>query len=300
MCVQGRMEIGSEPFRGSAAVTAGLIGKSALRGSRFVRLFPDVYVATDTVVDLRVRAVAGHVHSGGRGIVAGWAAAELLGASCAPPDAPAEIVLPGSERRPRSALRVHRFRPLPGEVTRADGIEVTTPLRTAYDLARREPVIAAAAAVDALARVGRFHPEEVLALARRHPGVRGTLRIPRVVALADPRAESPAESRMRAAIVLAGLPTPALQHPVGHYFLDLAYPEVSLGIEYDGRDHLTPGRARRDLRREAALARAGWDLLHIGGDIATPREVAIRVWRALSERGVATPNVSQASILALP
>ncbi|GAY09352.1 hypothetical protein TOK_3311 [Pseudonocardia sp. N23] len=250
-------------------------------------------------VDLRVRAIAAYLNADGKGLLAGWAAAELLGASCAPASAPVEIVLPGSDRRPRPGLRVHRFRPHPGETRSVDGIDLTSPLRTAYDLARREPLLRAVPAVDALARVGRFEPSAVLALARRHPGVRGTRRLPRVVELADARAESPGESRTRVAILLAGLPAPVPQHPVGRYRLDLAYPQVALGIEYDGSDHRTPGRARRDLRREAELARAGWEMVHVGSDTTT-REIAILVWRALTARGVPTPDVSPDSIAALP
>ena len=263
-----------------------------------MRLFPDVYVGAGVPVDLPARTIAAHLNAGGRGIVAGWAAAELLGASCAPANADAEIVLPGSDRRPRPGLRVHRFRPHAGEVRQVDGIDVTSPLRTAYDLARREPLVRAVTAVDALARVGRFEPAAVLSLARRHPGVRGTRRLPRVVELADPRAESPGESRMRLAIVLAGLPTPVPQYRVGRFRLDLAYPDAMLGVEYDGADHLTPGRARRDLTREAELTRAGWELLHVGGDNSM-REIAILVGRALTARGVPTPNVSPESIAAL-
>jgi very-short-patch-repair endonuclease len=48
---------------------------------------------------------------------------------------------------------------------------------------------------------------------------------------------------------------------VGPYWLDLAYPGARLGIEYDGRLHLTPERARRDLVRQADLTRVGWDVL---------------------------------------
>jgi hypothetical protein len=63
------------------------------------------------------------------------------------------------------------------------------------------------------------------------------------------------------AIVLAGLPPPVLQHPVGPYFLDMAHPELMLGIEHDGREHLKPDRALRDLTREGYLGRRGWDVL---------------------------------------
>jgi very-short-patch-repair endonuclease len=48
---------------------------------------------------------------------------------------------------------------------------------------------------------------------------------------------------------------------IGPYVLDMAYPGIRLGIEYDGREHLTPERALRDLRRAAYLAAAGWEVL---------------------------------------
>ena len=66
------------------------------------------------------------------------------------------------------------------------------------------------------------------------------------------------------ALVFGGLPPPAVQHPVvvrgRRYYLDLAYPQ-RVAIEYDGADHRTQRRARRDLEREAALASAGWRVL---------------------------------------
>ena len=67
------------------------------------------------------------------------------------------------------------------------------------------------------------------------------------------------------ALVLGGLPAPAVQHPVvirgRRYYLDLAYPHRRIAIEYDGADHRTQQRARRDLEREAALSSAGWRML---------------------------------------
>ena len=66
------------------------------------------------------------------------------------------------------------------------------------------------------------------------------------------------------ALVLGGLP-PAVQHPVvirrRRYYLDLAYPERRVAVEYDGADHRTQERARCDLEREAALVSAGWRVL---------------------------------------
>jgi hypothetical protein len=82
----------TEPFRGSAAVAAGLVTRGRLRGPRFQRLFPDVYVAAEVEVDLALRARAAHVLVNGRGVLGGWSAAELLGASCGPADDPAEVI----------------------------------------------------------------------------------------------------------------------------------------------------------------------------------------------------------------
>ena len=84
-----------------------------------------------------------------------------------------------------------------------------------------------------------------------------------------------------------------MQHPLGPYRVDLAYPAVRLAIEYDGRDHREPGRAIRDLRREAYLTRCGWDVLRLrASSVYDPRETAIRVHRELVGRGYA--NVAPA------
>lgn len=95
----------------------------------------------------------------------------------------------------------------------------------------------------------------------RYLGAAGSGQLPEVARLADPLAESPMETRIRLAIGFDGLPLPVLQHPVGAYDLDMAYPEVLLAVEYDGREHLTPERARRDLERQAYLSAAGWKVL---------------------------------------
>ena len=76
------------PFRGSTAVAAGLLTRGVLRGPRFRRLFPDVYAPARLETDLLLRSRAAGVLIGGRGVVAGYSAAELLGASSGPADAP--------------------------------------------------------------------------------------------------------------------------------------------------------------------------------------------------------------------
>lgn len=82
------------PFRGSAAVAAGLVTRDRLYGPRFQRLFPDVYAPAAAEPDLLLRSRAAGVYVGGRGVLVGYSAAELLGASCASANAPAEVTVP--------------------------------------------------------------------------------------------------------------------------------------------------------------------------------------------------------------
>ena len=141
-----------QPFRGSDALAAGLLTRGRLRGPAFRRLFDDVYVAADVPVDLALRSRAAHLLVAGRGVLAGYSAAEVLGASCGPQDAPAEVALPGGCLLRQPGLLVHRGLLLPDEATTVAAIGVTTRARTAYDLARRAPsLVEAVVAVDALA-----------------------------------------------------------------------------------------------------------------------------------------------------
>ena len=93
-------------------------------------------------------------------------------------------------------------------------------------------------------------------------------------------------AELRVAIEDAGLPMPVLQHPVGPYLLDLAYPAIHLSVEYDGRMHLLPERARRDLARQGYLSANGWTILRLPSDLVLhhPWEVAQRVREALQAR----------------
>jgi hypothetical protein len=160
------------------------------------------------------------------------------------------------------------------------------PTATAYDLGRHSDLVEAAVAIDALANAGRFDPADLLALAQRSPSPRGCRMLRRGVALADRRAESPMETRLRLRLVLGGLPTPEVQFPVLDdvrrrvVWLDLAYPEQRIGIEYEGADHGRPERVLRD-----AAATPGWSTKDGGcTDSRSTRSTANRTrsWRGSS------------------
>jgi very-short-patch-repair endonuclease len=256
------------PFRGSTAINGGLLTRGVLRGPRYRRLFPDVYPPATLEIDLALRARAAGVLVAGRGVVAGYAAAVLFEASSGPADALVDVLVPDNYRC--AGLRVRRER-LDRQATRTlGGTPVTTPDRTAYDLARWAPNLTErVAAVDALAFRCGVRPAEVAILRNRHVGAHGGRDIAEVLALVDARSESPMESRVRVALVLGGLP-PEVQYPVvlrgRRYRLDLAYPPQRVAVEYDGEAHRSQRRARADLVREAALIAAGWRVLRFDAD----------------------------------
>jgi very-short-patch-repair endonuclease len=284
----GRMIDG--PFRGSAALATGLISPAVLRGPRFRRLFPDVYAPAALEPDLALRSRAAHVWLAGRGALAGYSAAELYGAHCAPPDAPAEVTVPARHRHAPAGLVAHQDRLADDEDRVHRGLRLTTPLRTAYDLARRLDLVDAVVALDALAGRFGFAPDEVLRLSARYPRARGRRGLSEVVAHAEPLAESAMESRLRMLLVLAGLPRPVAQHTVTDRrglmvaTVDLAYPAHRVAIEYQGGDHFTPERAIRDTRRITRLLDLGWRVYqYVARDVyRTPDRVVADVRRALA------------------
>lgn len=108
------------------------------------------------------------------------------------------------------------------------------------------------------------------------------------------------ETRLRLALISAGLPEPEVQYEVcnrRNYVVarvDLAYPEAKLAIEYDGAVHDDPLIHERDRQRDNDLADLGWDVMHLRKhdvlyDMAdTARRIGFRVvQRGGAESGVA-------------
>ena len=278
------------PFRGSEAIDAGLLTPGQLRGPRFRRLLPDVYAPRDLTPDLALRSRAAHVWLAGDGVLAGYSASEIYRATCAPADAPAEVIIPGRARRPPAGVTVRRDLITEDEHRLYHGLRVTTPTRTAYDLARRAPtLIESVVAVDALAGRFGFAPRDILALARRYPRARGRRRLAEVVDHSEPLAESPMETRLRMLLVLAGLPRPKVRHTIvderGRMLatVDLAYPKARVAIEYEGGDHFERRRVVRDVRRGTRLVALGWRLYrYVAADVyVTPRRTIEEVALAL-------------------
>jgi very-short-patch-repair endonuclease len=114
-----------------------------------------------------------------------------------------------------------------------------------------------------------------------------TLRV--ALALADPRSESRPESKLRVLLTMAGIlgwhaNYEVVDSATGDRFrIDLALPEVKVGLEYQGEHHWTVAQRRRDMTRRARLEADGWRIMEINADdLANPVELVARVQRFLA------------------
>jgi hypothetical protein len=250
------------PFIGSEAVAAGALTPYRLR-TRFRAIHPDVYVPHGAELSSVTRARAAWLWSQRRGVVAGHSASALHGARWVNADRPAELIY--DNRHAPASVRTWSDRIEDDETTVLGGVPVTSPARTALDLACRYPRGAAVAAIDALARATDLKIPDVELLADRYKGRRGVRRARAALALVDAGAESPRESWLRLVLVRAGFPTPQTQIPVYDEYgqlvaeLDMGWEHLKLAVEYDGDQHWTDRRQfRKDITRAEALSDLGW------------------------------------------
>jgi hypothetical protein len=258
------MTAACRPVLGAEAIATKAIRERALR-REYRQLYPGVYVPRAFELSARQRAEAAWLWSKRRGVIAGPSAAALLGAKWVDGTQPAELIHDNRKAPPMLIVRTETL--LTGERVDVDGMAVTSPARTAFDLGRHTVRrVQAVQRLDALAAATRVELADVHALAASHPGVRGLRRLRAVLPLVDRGAESPQETAARLALVDAGLPAPRTQVEVvdrwGTFVarLDMAYDEVQVGVEYDGAQHWTdPAVRQRDIDRQIRVDRAGLD-----------------------------------------
>lgn len=140
-----------------------------------------------------------------------------------------------------AGVRLHRARIPVDHGVMVHGVCVTTLERTIADLARVEPFEWGVAAADA-ALAAHGNADLMAELAEQGKRLKNNGRLRQVLAFADPRAESAAESISRVSIVRAGLPMPELQFEVhlpdrGGWVAtsDFAWPEYRIVGEMDGK-----------------------------------------------------------------
>ena len=280
------------PFRGSEAVRDGHLTDAELRGPRVRRVAYDTYVFAGVPDSPRLAIRIAATWAGADAVVIGWSACRWWGCEVLPAPEPAvELSVGHRHRCPPPGVSVRRCRIRAVDVRRRAGVRVTSPLRTAYDLACSESPADAVVAADALGRAWEFTGSGLAAIADLVGPRRNCRRVAEVARLMDTASESPRESRVRVRLVLAGLPVPVCQYVVldGRRFVarvDLAWPEWKVALEYDGHDHTLDDRRGHDVDRLDELRRLGWVVITVTSrQFARPGWIESRVREALVERG---------------
>lgn len=193
-----------------------------------------------------------------------------------------ELSIPRGTRLDRTEVIVHTSTDLDRcAVSPIHAVPTTDFERTILDVGRKLGDGRLLRAIEFGRRTGRTDWSSLILTLRRHArrGRPGVARLRRIIAANAHREEttdSDLELLVIALLLEHGLPEPVVHHRIfaGGRFVaevDLAYPELKIAIELDGRIHLDPVVHERDLPRQNDLILEGWIVLRF-------------TWRRLQQR----------------
>jgi hypothetical protein len=246
-----------EPFVGSEALAAGILTRGALRWN-YTAVHPNVYLSNGSRRDLYVNAVAAYLWTKRTGVVAGKAAAALHGVGWINDSEPIELIARHGRRRPGVVV----YDEIIGddEVIQRKDLRMTTPARTALDLARRLPRGEALQHLDALAARTGVSAREIGVLLGRYRTARGIGAARCIVDLMDGGALSPNQSQLRMMMLDAGLPKPRtgilLKDHLWEAVLAMGWEGPMVGLEHE--DDLADMSTVQRIARDELFQRLGW------------------------------------------
>jgi very-short-patch-repair endonuclease len=249
----------------SSQQASGLVRLGVLR-----RVLRGVYLHRDVALTIDVRAACLAKVIPDHAVVCDHTAAWLLGVDCQPAaalDGPLDldvVRIGGHDRMTGAGIHGGKRDLRNDEVWSVAGVRVTSPVRTACDLACRRGRRQALAVLDAFMRHCGLTRADYRAILPRYRGRRGCIQLRELIEYADGRAESIRESWVRMEIIDAGIQIPQLQVwvrlPGGeHRRLDLAYRGRKVAVEHDGEDnHSSEEDVRADVARRDVMRELGW------------------------------------------
>jgi very-short-patch-repair endonuclease len=206
-----------------------------------------------------------------------------------------EVSVRAQGTRCRTGIVIHRRATLaPADVTKRDGIPLTTPVRTLVDLAVRLGRGRLERAIKEADTRGLTDPEE---LRSAIDGLRGQRGVGVIRDLLDRHTfvltDTELERRFLPIARRAGLPPPQTQRMVDGFRVDFFWPELGLVVETDGlRYHRTPAQQAADRVRDQAHTAAGLTPLRFThAQVAYERRYVEATLRTVSRRLRATLNV---------
>src|SRR3954447_1423027 len=180
----------------------------------------------------------------------------------------AAIDVTAPRRCRRAGIEAHRAELSPDEVTVHDGIPVTNPARTLFDLAA---VVTAQQLEHALnqAEIRRLaSPVSLAALIARHPRRKGTQALRRALEIQRQQGETVIRSDFETAFLdfaeRYGLPQPTMDEPLGPYEPDAFRPDQRVVVELDSYAIHTRRQAfESDRARDRELTLGGYRVVRI-------------------------------------
>jgi very-short-patch-repair endonuclease len=184
-------------------------------------------------------------------------------------------------------LTVHRRSSLPEvEVTRREGIAVTTPIRTLVDLGTCLSSYDLEAAINEADKLDLVDPVTLRAALDERKGQRGVRPLREILERGEfVLTDSELERRFLRLVRGAGLGAPLTQQHLNGFRVDFYWPDLGLVVETDGlRYHRTPAQQTKDRVRDQAHIAAGltplrfthWQVRYDAGHVTRTLTAAAR------------------------
>lgn len=276
----------SEPFppdRPFTAADARALGvgdgqlRSKLSSGEVKQILYGVYVPGDWTDTPLTRARAAALVLPDHCVVSDRSAASLLGIDVldfaeldVPPDL--EVVSVGGTATRRPGVLGGKRDLLPNEIIRVRGVPVTSPARTACDIACLQGRHRAIGALDAFREKYDLSKADLMALLPRYAGRRGVIQLRELIPLSRRGRDSQPESWIAIDIHDEGFPMPAPQawayvRGWGLVKMENAYEHLRIAVEYDGEEfHSEDHDVDHDEARRDALREAGWIIIVVRRD----------------------------------
>jgi very-short-patch-repair endonuclease len=274
-------------------IAAGLSRKAIerrVRSGRLRVLHRGVYAVGHAVLPEHARELAAVLACGTGALLSHYAAAALWGMRV-PLDGPVDVTVVARNPGRRTGVVVHRVAALdPTDITRREGIPVTSPARTVLDLAGSLSAREVERTFDEGRIQGVIAPRAISAVLARYPRRPGAEVLRE---LTDPHrrrviTRSGSERLFLALIRRARLPLPECNVQLGAFSADFLWREQGLVVELDSYGfHTTRGAFERDHAKDLAFRRRGLDTVRFTAlqVMDEPEATLVQVASALAQRG---------------
>lgn len=277
--------------------------RCALRDGVLVQPWRGVIMVGDRALDPLSRSAAALLVAGEGAVISRGTAAAMFGCGAAETTA-VHVTVPYSNWvRSRRGIVIHHDRFAEDDVEVLHGLPVLSLAATITELlcTQRRPM-ALACLDQALAIIPTDGADGFAADIRRRLDARddrkGTTAAESLLCLGSAKSESPQESKLRLKILDAGFPMPTPQYEIctlsGRliYRLDLAWPNLRIGLEYDGYE-AHEERADYDAERDRRMSERGWIMIRASkDDIREPATLLGHLRDAFAARGYKPPTGS--------